>query len=367
MCSFEKKKFKIYFQSTKKKRKENYKYYTIMYVRKIPILTNNLQQLDGKFKYGEFSGEWSEGFCKKGLIHGFVRKYDSKDRMVFFGFYQNGIPSGVCFKIIPNGGIICGVVDEKSGDFSGSEIAYLFPNFKTAFVGEFSENGQLVQGQATTLECYVVENGILIPLFKDPTGPMYYSDVADFETMSMSPMLMDPYESDTVEVRPSKVDGANEGLFARRYIPPNTYISWYNGLRRYPKTKWKKTDWVVSAYRIEDPTRDKGSLDIPGEFRDFKNYCASLAHKTNHSFLPSAEIDDFVHPRFGLIPCIVSITEIDVDEEIFIHYGYGLNHCPDWYVDAWSKGEYPIPESFKEWHNKVVESSTDDDDETTEI
>ena len=31
MCSFEKKKFKIYFQSTKKK--ENYKYYTTTYVR----------------------------------------------------------------------------------------------------------------------------------------------------------------------------------------------------------------------------------------------------------------------------------------------------------------------------------------------
>ena len=305
-----------------------------------------------------------EGFCKKGLMHGFVRKYDTKDRMVFFGFYQNGIPSGVCWKIIPNGGTMCGVVDDQ-GNFSGSEIVYLFPNFKTAFLGEFRENGELIQGQATTLECHVVENGILVPLFKDPSGPIYHSDVANFETMSTSPMLMDPYESDTVEVRPSKVDGANEGLFARRYIPPNTYISWYNGLRRYPKTKWKTTDWVVSAYRIEDPTRDKGSLDIPEEFRDFENYRASLAHKTNHSFLPSAEIDDFVHPRFGLIPCIVSQTDIDVDEEIFIHYGYGLNHCPEWYADAWSKGEYPIPESFKEWHNKVVET-TDDDEEITE-
>jgi len=28
-------------------------------------------------------------------------------------------------------------------------------------------------------------------------------------------------------------------------------------------------------------------------------------------------------------------------------YGYDLDYCPDWYMEAWDKGNFAIPESMK--------------------
>ena len=165
--------------------------------------------------------------------------------------------------------------------------------------------------------------------------------------MTRETLLSDPYETEWVEVRPSTVPFANEGLFARRPVKTGQILAFYNGIRREPKITFDAPDWVKSSYRIFDPARKKGSLDIPTEYRDSNQYCASLSHKTNHSFMPSAEFEVYNHPRFGLIPCLVSITSIEAGEEIFVHYGYTLEHCPDWYTDAWAQDNYPIPESFK--------------------
>ena len=73
--------------------------------------------------------------------------------------------------------------------------------------------------------------------------------------------------------------------------------------------------------------------------RDEGAYNASLAHKTNHSFIPNAELCTFDHPRFGVIPCVTATHEIKAGEEIFIHYGYYLNNCPDWYEQVENQKE----------------------------
>ena len=38
----------------------------------------------------------------------------------------------------------------------------------------------------------------------------------------------------------------------------------------------------------------------------------------------------------------------DLGEEIFVHYGYDLDGCPEWYEEAWARGTYPIPDSLQE-------------------
>ena len=68
----------------------------------------------------------------------------------------------------------------------------------------------------------------------------------------------------------------------------------------------------------------------------------SLAHKTNHSFIPNCEFGEFLHPRFGLVPSILAIHDIGAGEEIFVWYGYDLDYCPQWYMDAWAKGRYYV-------------------------
>ncbi|XP_023348390.1 histone-lysine N-methyltransferase SETD7, partial [Eurytemora carolleeae] len=66
-----------------------------------------------------------------------------------------------------------------------------------------------------------------------------------------------------------------------------------------------------------------------------KNYCASLAHKTNHSFLPNCEFSEIFHPRWGFTPCLVTRQDVARDEELLVMYGYDLDYCPEWYKDAW--------------------------------
>ena len=82
-----------------------------------------------------------------------------------------------------------------------------------------------------------------------------------------------------------------------------------------------------------DPASTPSSASLP-----FEEYCASLAHKTNHSFIPNTEFVVFDHPRWGVIPCLASIHTIQMGEEIFVKYGYDLDFCPDWYLAAWEDG-----------------------------
>ena len=49
--------------------------------------------------------------------------------------------------------------------------------------------------------------------------------------------------------------------------------------------------------------------------------------------------DLIVSLRFGLVPCILAIHDIAAGEEIFVLYGYDLDYCPDWYMEAWDKGD----------------------------
>jgi hypothetical protein len=77
--------------------------------------------------------------------------------------------------------------------------------------------------------------------------------------------------------------------------------------------------------------------------------------------VPNGEFVVFDHPYLGLIPAIFSTHDIEANEEIFCHYGYNLENCPDWYESAWQNGNYPIPESMKDiWGEKGNDWAKDD-------
>lgn len=208
-------------------------------------------------------------------------------------------------------------------------VAYLYPDFKTAFIGSF-EDGCLESAQAVSLKSVIDDRGIKVPIFTEAKGPSYKREISDFFHVTSEPLLPDPYESCHVFIKKSQVEGADDGLFARADVEPNTMLAFYNGLRLNPKVSHDMPEWHDNAYRIFDPTRKDGTIDIPKDFIPSSNYCASLAHKVNHSFMPNAEFVIFDHPRFGLVPGILSTLDIKEGEEIYVHYGYELDHCPDW-------------------------------------
>jgi hypothetical protein len=56
-------------------------------------------------------------------------------------------------------------------------------------------------------------------------------------------------------------------------------------------------------------------------------------------------------------------TSLFSGEEIFVHYGYDLDGCPEWYEEAWQRGTYPVPDSLQEellnWEESDYNRSTD--------
>ena len=50
-------------------------------------------------------------------------------------------------------------------------------------------------------------------------GPIYDFDPGTHDRISANPLLPDPYETQYVYVRNSKIKGAQEGLFAKKTLP----------------------------------------------------------------------------------------------------------------------------------------------------
>jgi len=131
------------------------------------------------------------------------------------------------------------------------------------------------------------ETGIKCPVFSPPTGPVHRRQISDFDVICTDPRIPDPYESRLVEVRSSEIEGGNEGLFAKQFLEVNTTISFYNGIRARPED-FNPDTWETNNYKIFDPANMPiGTIDIPEWAQSSAAYHASLAHKTNHSFLPN--------------------------------------------------------------------------------
>lgn len=359
---------------------------------KLRVIIGNYERdkLHGKAKIIYNDDHWIEGYFKEGVLHGFARffcgyaskvrvcwnlildhrYFDPKGRLTFVGIHKNGKPHGVCWKLIKGGGCVVGRVDED-GELTGirwvmqtllylscrslqflNRIAYLYPDFRTALVGNFSD-GIMETGKVAYLKTVIDDKGIKVPIFTEPQGTSYTREIATYDLISSTPLVPDPYENQMVHVKASRVPGSGDGLYAKVRVEPNTVLAFYNGKRIRPRSYEDQdfADWTKNAYRIFDPANKYGTLDIPEAFQSVDKYCASLAHKTNHSFLPNAEFVAYNHPRFGIIPCLLSTHDIEPDEEIFVHYGYDLENCPDWYEEVWLKGNYPIPDSMRKIYN----------------
>ena len=71
-------------------------------------------------------------------------------------------------------------------------------------------------------------------------------------------------------------------------------------------------------------------MDLPPKYHESANYCASLAHKLNHSFTPNCDWVNADHPVFGFIPAARAVEDVMPGEEV--NQVQGVNHnvmyCP---------------------------------------
>ena len=99
--------------------------------------------------------------------NGICSGYES-DGLSFIGYYENGIPTGPCWRRLVGGSWMYGIVDEN-GQFTGKkDIAYIYPDLELLMVGQY-KNGLLVN-QSFTLLLTLIRNLPQKVLFNNITG-----------------------------------------------------------------------------------------------------------------------------------------------------------------------------------------------------
>ena len=263
----------------------------------------------------------------------------------FLGHYNNGVPSGYCWKRLLGGPWIYGKVDEK-GHFSGDDIAYINQDVLTSFKGTF-HNGVMIKAKSVEVigeKCN--EEGIKMLEFSAPlssTAEEYHFERPTSETFGDQPLILDPLDKRYVQLGESGINTGEKsqgigqnGAFANIDITPGTVISHINGyifnemeskilMKKQAKlihkkkefyNKFKENEAVMNdiietlresslKYRAE---RKCGHMDIPYEAgQDTTIYNSTRGHKINHSFGGSNTCLHFHDSaRFGIVNSIIS-------------------------------------------------------------
>lgn len=302
------------------------------------------EKIEGEWVNGVLNGEiratlvntgWIEGYYKDGVPHGFFREFGPRWRGVptlrMVGRYYKGILRGIVWKgMYDKSGWVVGKVDEK-GTFTGEDLAYIYPDMKMAIRGEFKDE-KLVCGQVCELLGVVTEDGIKKPIFSEGTGQVYEYENPSIRNIALHPLLRDPWENERVYVDESNLPQGGEGLFAKKDFETGEIVALYNGIKIKTST-YASEHMPHSDYRIR--LNGDIDMDIPNGYHKINQYCATLAHKANHTFTPNSEWTLYEHPRFGLIRSLTARTAIKKDEEILVNYQMCLAKSPEWYRCVW--------------------------------
>jgi len=237
--------------------------------------------------------------------------------------------------------------------------AYLYPDFFTSIVGVWQDH-LLLRGKTTTLgEACQLIGGSWKLRFSEPSGPnLFYSPPSHYSLGAPDPLLPNPYESRTVEVRESSHEGAGEGLWATRDLLPGEVVAYYSGFIIHCESSLRALDRRELTDELEhernmynialDIEGDQGQvehnlcIDLPPDIgQGMNHYRATLGHKVNHSFEPNCE---FVllssHPILGTVMGLAALKDIMKGEEISVNYGYNVTSDPDqpqWFIKLWNE------------------------------
>jgi len=303
-------------------------------------------QLDGSGSISYDNGDVL--FCRfcQGYVQGPAKLFSKHNELKSVCWYNKGLPCGLVWHFLVGGGFLIGRAD-MMGCLTGDDIAFLYPDLKTALLGTFIK-GQMKVAQTAFVKSVTHRkhaDGLMHLTFTEPRGPFFSEDKGTREVICQEPLLPDPYEQRSVLIKMSKIKGSGEGMYARRDFKAGTHLSFYNGIRMSTDEldDDSKEDWEGNAYKIMDllgpdeATGKEGVIDIPPEYVSVKRYRASLAHKANHSFTPNAKFSLFEHPRFGKVPAVMLTEDVGAGNEVMVSYDYALDDAPPWYQQLFTQ------------------------------
>ncbi|XP_061408422.1 histone-lysine N-methyltransferase SETD7 isoform X1 [Lethenteron reissneri] len=289
--------------------------------------------LQGQAVYTAEDGSTVHGTYVDGELHGSAREYDPEGRITFRGQYRDNLRCGLCWIYFSDGGRLVGEVN-SDGEMTGDQVAYVYPDGRTAFYGRFSD-GEMISAQPAIILGLDKNEKPRFEVDKG-AGPILCLDKSTSTVISSQPLCADLYEKDRVCVGQSLITGAAEGLFAKVDMETGTVAAFYNGTR-ITHEEVDARDWSLNGNTIS--LDDDIVIDVPKHFVSVERYCASLGHKANHSFTPNCKYDFYNHPRFGPIKCVRTVRAVYRDEELTVAYGYDHNpagkrqaEAPEWYI-----------------------------------
>lgn len=329
--------------------------------------------LNGLAKVSFTDGTVWEGMTKEGVWHGVVRylerpftkgrrkrfigrivedviltgstmsKEDHIAEVEFFGTYKNGYINGPGWKFQIGGSFLFGDFQQTSS-FTTNEGAYINQDLVTGYVGRF-EDGKMMAGQVAPIIGHTLHNGVAVPTFGPPEGPVYrFVAPSDTTTDLVDPLVPDSTEETWVYVKQSTLGPlVGDGLFAQKEIPSNTVVAFFGGLRIDSNT-WNDTKPVDPEYWIK--VNDKEVIYLPSEYgRDTTKYRATLGHKINHSFsMWNCMFHAMDHPRFGTIPAVRTTERVEKDQELLCLYEIQYHEGAPWFQELWRQElDYDIP------------------------
>ena len=234
-------------------------------------------------------------------------------------------------------GFLYGVVDHE-GEFTGDNIAFIYPDFSTGLRGTFVRG---VLHNATAVDvvaerCYEGIKEIRMRPSEYGKDVIWEKEETNVNNIGKNRKVMDPYERKSVYVAQATNPLANEGLFAKRKFSRGDIVSYYGGQKLFTEDKVFSNMTIEEKQRAESCHLALGKyapawwgyppdllLDVPEEYRSVGEYRTTLGHKANHSFQNNAEYAFVDHPVLGGIACLVATKNIDDGEEVFAHYRYG--------------------------------------------
>ena len=186
--------------------------------------------LEGAAKIEYVNGDLLYAHFQRGVLHGLSKLFDKEKRLKRVAWYSNGRLIGTVWLFLVGGACITGEADPITGHLVGENIAYLYPDRKTALIGTYVKE-RFMFAQAAFIQTVAVRNEIGQVKFTQPRGPIYEFDPGTETRISAEPLLPDPYETQYCYVKTSRIKGAHDGLFAKRSLPKGFIVAFYNGIR----------------------------------------------------------------------------------------------------------------------------------------
>jgi histone-lysine N-methyltransferase SETD7 len=130
---------------------------------------------------------------------------------------------------LSGGSWLYGNVDDI-GEFTGDQIAYIYPDLNTALFGKFVNGTMIDASEAKIVGSKCNDDGIKTLTFVKLKGPNYYYDPPSNVSFKRDPLKGDPLDEKYVKINLSKISPTvGDGAFAKTAVPKNTSFSMYTG------------------------------------------------------------------------------------------------------------------------------------------